>query len=177
MAFAQECTLAYSKLFAEVILSHLRACGVKFRGSRVQTDNGCEFVGNWQAKADSEFTKAVEANGGLTHTRCPPRAHTWQSDVETAHRLIEDEFYEVERFTSRADFLRKAGSYNLWFNVARRNSGKEDGTPWELIHEKEPQVDPAVCALEPVFLDELFMKKLDSKLQWGYESVSRVLCK
>lgn len=171
MAFAQECTLAYSVLFAEVILSHLRSCGVKFRGSRLQTDNGCEFVGNWQAKTDSKFTEAVEAVKGLRHTRCPPRAHTWQSDVETTHRLVEDEFYEVERFSSRSDFLRKAGAYNLWFNVGRRNSGKEHRTPWELIHEKEPDVDPAICALPPVYLDELFMKKLDSKLQWGYDVI------
>ena len=171
LSFAQECTLAYSKLFAELILAHLKSCGVRFKGSRLQTDNGCEFVGSWQSKSDSEFTKAVEAHKGLSHTRCPPRAHTWQSDVETAHRLIEDEFYEVERFSSRADFLAKAGSYNLWFNVARRNSGKEHKTPWELIHEKEPKVDPAICALPPVYLDELFMKKLDSKLQWGYDVI------
>lgn len=129
LAYAQECTLCYSKLFAEVVLAHLVGCGVKFKGSRLQTDNGCEFVGNWQSRSDSQFTKAVEAHRGLTHTRCPPRAHTWQSDVETAHRLIEDEFYEVERFTSRADFLAKAGSYNLWLNVARRNRGKEHKTP------------------------------------------------
>src|ERR1043165_1786872 len=110
MAFAQECTLAYSKLFAEVILEHLRRCGVRFSGSRVQTDNGCEFVGNWQSRSDSEFTKAVEANRGLVHTRRPPRVHTRQSDVETAHRLIEYEFYEVEHFRSRSDFLAKAGA-------------------------------------------------------------------
>jgi hypothetical protein len=107
------------------------------------------------------------------------RAHTWQSDVETAHRLIEDEFYEVERFTSRADFIAKAGSYNLRLNVGRRNSGKENKTPWEMIHERELQVDAAVCAPPPMFLDELFMKKLDSKLMWGYHvySVSQMKLK
>jgi transposase len=171
LAYAQECALAYSKLFAEVVLAHLVGCGVSFRGARLQTDNGCEFVGNWQAKADSQFTEAVEAVKGLRHTRCPPRAHTWQSDVETAHRLIEDEFYEVERFRSRSDFLAKAASYNLWFNVGRRNSGKEHQTPWEIIREREPGVDPAICALPPVFLDELFMKKLDAKLMWGYDVI------
>jgi len=124
VSYAQECTLAYAKLFAEVILSHLTACGVKFKDSRLQTDNGNEFVGNWQRKSDSKFTEAVESVKGLRHTRCPPRAHTWQSDVETAHRLIEDEFYEVEHFSSRTDFLRKAKAYNLWFNVARHNRGK-----------------------------------------------------
>jgi transposase len=171
VAYAQERCLAYSKLFAEIILEHLRACGVRFKHSRFQTDNGNEFVGSWQAKADSEFTKAVESVRGLRHHTIPPRAHRWQSDVETVHRLIEDEFYEVEQFASRADFLAKARAYNLWFNVGRKNSYKENQTPWEIIKEREPQVSPALCALPPVFLDELFMKKLDSKLLWGYDLI------
>jgi transposase len=171
VAYAQECTLAYSKLFAQVIIAHLVSCGVRFKASRFQTDNGAEFVGNWQAKRDSGFTEAVESVKGLRHTTCPVRAHTWQSDVETVHRIIEDEFYEVEEFTSRADFLRKASAYNLWFNVARKNSGKENRTPWEIIQEKEPKLSAAICALAPVFLDELFMKKLDAKLLWGYDLI------
>jgi hypothetical protein len=162
---------AYAKLFAEIIITHLRSCGVRFKQSRFQTNNGCEFVGNWQAKRDSGFTEAVESVRGLRHQRIPPRAHTWQADVETVHRLIEDEFYEVEQFTFRADFLAKARAYNLWFNVGRRNSGKENKTPWEIIHEKDPKVSGAICALPPVFLDELFMKKLDSKLLWGYDLI------
>lgn len=68
------------------------------------------------------------------------------------HRLIEDEFYEVEEFTSRSDFLSKARAYNLCFNVGRKNSGKEDKTPWHLIHEREAEVNPAICALPPMFL-------------------------
>ena len=167
--------MAYSKLFAEIIIAHLVGCGVRFHRSRFQTDNGCEFVGNWQAKSESKFTEAVESVKGLRHHRIPARAHTWQSDVETVHRLIEDEFYEVEQFSSRRDFLEKARAYNLWFNVARRNSGKEDQTPWEIIHEREPKVSPAICALLPVFLDELFMKKLDSKLLWGYDLIPHPL--
>src|SRR5918912_727055 len=150
---------------------HLVSCGVRFKASRFQTDNGAEFVGNWQAKRDSGFTQAVESVWGLRHTTCPVRAHTWQADVETVHRIIEDEFYEVEEFSSRADFLSKAGAYNLWFNVGRRNSGKENKTPWEIIHEKEPTVSAAICALPPVYLDELFMKKLDAKLLWGYDLI------
>jgi len=171
IAYAQECTAAYSKLFAEIIITHLLRCGVKFKRSRFQTDHGCEFVGNWQARRDSEFTQVVESTKGLSHTTCPVRAHTWQADVETAHRIIEDEFYEVEGFSSRANFLAKARAYNLWFNVARRNSGKENRTPWEIIQEKEPEVSAAVCALPPVYLDELFMKRLDSKLRWGYDLI------
>ena len=171
ISYAQECTLAYSELFASIIISHLRSCGVRFRKSRFQTDNGCEFVGNWQSRSDSKFTETVESVRGLRHTTIPPKAHTWQADVETVHRLIEDEFYEVEQFSSRKDFLEKAGAYNLWFNVGRKNSGKENKTPWQHIHEREPQVSPAICCLPPVYLDELFMKKLDAKLLWGYDLI------
>ena len=39
VAYAQECTLAYSKLFAEIIIAHLKGCGVRFKASRFQTDN------------------------------------------------------------------------------------------------------------------------------------------
>ena len=49
-AFVQECMAADSKLFAEIIIFDLRSCGVRFKRSRFQTNNECEFVCNWQAK-------------------------------------------------------------------------------------------------------------------------------
>ncbi len=91
--------------------------------------------------------------------------------METAHGLIEDEFYEVEPFTSRADFLAKAATYTLWFNVARRNSYKGHKTPWEIIQERDPTIRPEIVALPPVFLDELFIKRLDTKTQGGYDVI------
>jgi transposase len=113
IAFADERALCYAALFAELVLSHLIACKVRFNRSRAQTDNGSEFTGSWNAENDSIFTKTVESFKGITHTRIPPGAHTWQSDVETVHRIIEDEFYEVETFKDRQDFLAKAAAYNL----------------------------------------------------------------
>jgi hypothetical protein len=41
---------------------------------------------------------------------------------------MEQEFHEVERFTGRDDFLVAANHYQLWFNLARRNSAKLDAT-------------------------------------------------
>jgi hypothetical protein len=55
--------------------------------------------------------------------------------------------------------------------VARRNSVKDHETPWELIPEREPEVDTTVCTLPPAYLDEPFMKKLDAKLQCGYDVI------
>ena len=44
------------------------------------------------------------------------------ADVESSHRLIEDEFYSRESFSSIKDFLVKAPSYQLYFNFLRKNS-------------------------------------------------------
>ena len=171
IAYAQERSLTYSTLFAEIIITHLQKCGVNLKGCRIQTDNGSEFIGSWQAKEDSAFTKTVQAVPGLIHQTIPPRAHTWQSDVETVHRIIEDEFYEVELFPGRGDFLAKATTYNLWFNVARENSYKGNKTPWEIINKRNPNINPNIVTLPPVFLDELFIQKLDSNIKRGYDLI------
>ena len=142
IAYADEKALCYAALFARIILSHLSACQVRFKNSRAQTDNGSEFIGSWNAKDDSIFTKTIASFKGITHTTIPAGAHTWQADVETVHRLIEDEFYEVEKFENRKDFLMKASAYILWFNIARKNSYKKNKTPWQIIQERNPKILP-----------------------------------
>jgi transposase len=160
IAFADEKALCYASLFAEMVLSHLSACRVRFKNSRAQTDNGSEFIGSWNAKDDSLFTRTVSSFKGITHTTIPAGAHTWQADVETVHRLIEDEFYEVEKFENRKDFLMKASAYILWFNLARKNSYKKNKTPWQIIQERNPKSNPNIPILLPVFLNEAYKKKI-----------------
>jgi transposase len=169
LGFADECYLSYATLFADLLIRHLALCGVELSGSRIQTDNGSEFIGSWQAKESSAFTERIEEVDGLMHHTIPPGAHTHQADVETVHRLIEDEFYEVERFSSRRDFLAKATTYQLWFNVARENSYKGHKTPWEIIQERDATIKPQIATLPPLFLDEL--KKMEQKTQRGYDVV------
>ncbi len=169
VAYADERSLTYSNLFVDILINHLKSCGVSLNGSRIQTDNGSEFIGSWNAKKDSAFTKTVQSVQGLEHHTIPPGAHTWQSDVETAHRLIEDEFYEVETLRSRDDFLVKATTYNLWFNAVRKNSYKGDKTPWDIVQERDPNISPDIVALPPFYLDELFNKKFDSITKGGYD--------
>lgn len=162
VAYAQERSLMYATLFIQGVLAHLQRCGIPLASSRIQTDNGSEFIGSWNARAASSFTRAVEAVPGLTHTTIPPGAHTWQADVETVHRLIEDEFYEVEPFPSRRVFLAKAAAYTLWFNTVRRNAGKGHQSPWDIIHARDPTILPAVVALPPVFLEDLWKQQRKS---------------
>ena len=137
IAFADERALIYSAFFAELLITHLQSCGVALLDGRFQTDHGSEFIGAWNARDDSVFTKTVQAVNGLVHHTIPAAAHTWQADVETVHALIEDEFYGVETFHSRSHFLEKAAAYNLWFNVARKNSSKNHKTPWEIVTERK----------------------------------------
>src|ERR1700735_4554397 len=91
--------------------------------------------------------------GDSQHVRIPPAAHTFQSDVETVHRLEEDEFFDLEYFQNRGDFLAKVHTYQLYFNLARPNSHKEFQTPWQIIERLAPRSPLELCLLPPVILD------------------------
>jgi len=141
-SFAQKRSAAASAVFASRIQQHLDRYGVSLRDLVWQTDNGGEFKG--------DFPKAL---GDSQHVRIPPAAHTYQSDVETVHRLEEDEFFDLESFSSRGDFLAKVHTYQLYFNLARPNSHKENLTPWQIIERLTPRSPLDLCLLPPVFLD------------------------
>ncbi len=141
-AFAEGRSASASAVFASRIQQHLDRYGVSLRDLVWQTDNGGEFKG--------DFPKAL---GHSQHVRIPPAAHTYQSDVETVHRLEEDEFFDLEDFSSRGDFLAKAHTYQLYFNLARPNSHKENQSPWQIIERLAPRSPLQLCLLPPVFLD------------------------
>jgi transposase len=141
-SFAQARSAAASAVFAARIQRHLDRYGISLRDLVWQTDNGGEFKG--------DFPKAL---GDSQHVRIPPAAHTYQSDVETVHRLEEDEFFDLEDFSSRGDFLAKVHTYQLYFNLARLNSHKENQSPWQIIERLAPRSPLQLCLLPPVFLD------------------------
>jgi len=141
-AFAEGRSASASAVFASRIQQHLDRYGVSLRDLVWQTDNGGEFKG--------DFPKAL---GHSQHVRIPPSAHTYQSDVETVHRLEEDEFFDLEDFSSRGDFLAKAHTYQLYFNLARPNSHKNYQSPWQIIERLAPRSPLELCLLPPVFLD------------------------
>jgi transposase len=141
-AFAQQRSASASAVFASRIQRHLDRYGVSLRDLVWQTDNGGEFKG--------EFPKAL---GDSQHVRIPPAAHTYQSDVETVHRLEEDEFFDLESFSSRGEFLAKAHTYQLYFNLVRPNSHKNNLSPWQIIERLNPRSPHELCLLPPVFLD------------------------
>ena len=169
LGFADELSITYATIFANIILHHLILSRVNLENSRVQTDNGSEFIGSWNIKNDSAFTRIVQENFSIQHSTIPPGAHTYQSDIETAHRLIEDEFYEVEKFSSFKNFFFKAATYQLYFNTVRKNSYKNYKTPWDIILERDKSIKPTIFSLTPLLLDNIFKNcVITKKTPGGY---------
>lgn len=159
LAYGSELSGTYATLFAGVIIEHLQRYNVDLSNTTWQTDNGSEFIGSWQAQKQSAFTKCIESVQGQKHHTIPPGAHTWQSDIETVHNLIENEFFVIENFNNRKDFFKKAATYQLFFNVARPNSSKGNRTPWDILVEDLHNPDPYIPLLPPIDLDLLLANK------------------
>jgi transposase len=172
LGFADERSLVYATLFAQHLNYHLQRRGANLSKTTRQTDNGSEYIGSWQAKKSSIYTKMVESVPGQIHSTIFPGAHRFQADVETFHNLVEIEFYEVENFKGGPNFLDKAYSYQLFFNLMRPNSYKENKTPWQIAKEKEPNLSIEVAKIPPVFLDDLLRERIELLPKGGHDVYS-----
>ena len=75
------------------------------------------------------------------------------ADVESFHRLIEEEFYRREPIKSKKEFLSKIFTYLFYFNCIRQNSYRNFKTPLDYI--KEKKINPEILILPPVFIDDI----------------------
>lgn len=162
MGFANEKSLTHAELFAVYINHFLKKFKALPEDPTViirQTDNGSEYIGSWNAKRSSAYTRRIESIPGQIHNTIFPGAHRMQADVETIHNLVEAEFFEIEQFDNREDFFAKATTYQLFFNLKRTNSYKEHKTPIELALEKKPDLNQQLFLVPPVDLDKLLRMK------------------
>jgi hypothetical protein len=142
-------------LFAQILCGHLKNCGVDMKKVKFQTDNGSEFIGCFrQDRTRDGFGPTVEAFGSR-HKRIPVKAWSYNSDVETVHRTIEDEFYDLENFEGVKDFHQRVASYQAWYNLVRLNSNKDYKSPWQIIWENNPKMNMELARLPPLMLDWL----------------------
>ena len=115
ISYAREYNQNNSVNFLIYLVDRLTVLGVNPKECTIQTDNGSEFMASWNAgkrSACEEWVDALFAG----HSDIPPGAPTYQSDVETFHRLVEDEFYRIVLVGSAKEFFMKAATYILWFN-------------------------------------------------------------
>jgi len=151
VGYADELSKSYTTLLAERVSAHLAWHGVDLTRVVWQTDNGSEFLENKQQRGLPAAVRAL----GSDHRYIPPKAYTWQSDVETVHRLVEDEFFDRESFRDRAEFWAKATTYWHYFNLARPNRGKEWQSPHQIISHLARGVDPPVARWQTLDLGHL----------------------
>ena len=155
LGFSNEKSAASSCLFVRLLCEHLRNSGLKLNKTKFQTDNGSEFIGCFrQDRTRDGFEKIVEGFGA-THKRIPPRAWSYNSDVETVHRTIEDEFYDLENFENIRDFHQRVTSYQAWYNFVRVNMNKDYMSPWQIIEKLRPKTNLSLARLPPLMLDWL----------------------
>ena len=65
--------------------------------------------------------------------------------------------------------MEKAYTYQLFFNLERPNTYKENKSPWQLAKEKRPDLPKEALMLPPVDLDELLDKKIVIQDLRGYD--------
>ncbi len=53
--------------------------------------------------------------------RIPPRACTWQSEVERSNGIIEYELLDVDRWRSKSELVSKSTAWEYYFNRLRPN--------------------------------------------------------
>jgi len=137
------------------VIRHLKYYNVDVSKTEFQYDNGVEFIGNVSKKeGKTPFQDRIDYHG-LSHGRIPVASPTFNSDVESFHRIVEQEFYSCETFETRIQFFAKAYSYLLFYNYFRPNSWKEDQSPWQIVQKAFPGMEPNVLNLPPIHLDPL----------------------
>jgi len=142
--------------FCAYLLEHLKKHGIDISKIGIQTDNDGAFVGNWRANSSAPFKYIVEEIYKAVHNRIPPSSPTYNSDVETSHARIEEEFYDIEEMPTKKVLLNKALTYQIYFNLVRPNRYRNLKSPLKIIEENMGPIDPYLLVLPPIVLDENF---------------------
>lgn len=164
-AYADELSKSYAVFLAEQLSGHLALHGVDLSGLVWQTDNGCEFQENKEERGLPSTVRAL----GSDHRFIPPKRYTWQSDVETVHRLVEDEFFDLEKFRDRNDFFAKVTTYWSYFNLLRPNRGKEWQSPLQILQIQAPHLIGALLDWRPLNLSLRHHAYLPNGYQRGHD--------
>ena len=157
LGFANDLSLSHATVFAELVIKWYQQHQVDLTGSTWNHDGGSEFIGAWNAKEKSSYQRALAA-AGINGLQIPKT--TYNAEVETIHNTIEFEFFEVERFRNRAEFFRKASSYQWWYNCVRKNGYRQNQSPREILAKVAPKINPSILLLPAIDLDLALEQKV-----------------
>ncbi len=168
IGYAHEKTLQNTTTFITLLLNHLRRYNIVPK--YIQTDNGTEFANTRKPHEKTLFSRMVERFGSA-HRLIPPRAKTYQSDVEVSHRLIEYEFYDCfdlplsEKI--KQEFLSATAEYQYLFNFHRQNSNRNYQTPCDILRNSAPDISEDVFHFYPFIADDIYPMLYENSFQTG----------
>lgn len=169
IGFLYQKSATNSALFIDTLLAHLRTCGIDTKQVHIQTDHGSEFVTPMNCDHASPFTVMAMMKYGATHTVIPIGQKNWQADVESSHRLIEDEFYQPHRAKSYDSFLAAANRYVHHFNTERHNSYK-GASPLGILEQSDhPTYRSSMFDWKIPLCDRLLTAKKRGEMAGWYE--------
>ena len=157
LGYADELSLSHATIFVETVVHWYQSHRIKLAGSTWSYDGGSEYIGSANAKQQSSYQEVL-ARVGINGLQI--RKTTYNAEVETIHNTIEFEFFEVERFTNREDFFKKATAYQLWYNCLRKNCYRKDKSPLDILKEIAPEIDPRILLLPVIDLDLVMENQL-----------------
>ena len=102
----------------------------------------------------------------------PPGSSNANGDGESFRDIIKEEFFDLTDFDSREDFMQKAESYRLFYNLRRPNYSKGAKTPALIAQEDWPDCDFSSFAVvfPTVDLDKLNLSFTLSEYHDGGQS-------
>jgi len=153
--YTREKSVAASIMAMQILLGHLFRYGIRPSDITIQTDNGCEFSGG-RIYHKRGFKAYLKHTMGVNHIFIPPRYPNANADVEASHKLIEKEFYQLEGIRSKKELIQKAFTYQVYFNLMRKNSYKGWKTPRDIL--KQYSLPSEILVLTPVVIDDILYK-------------------
>lgn len=123
------------------VMSHLTDPQWGLPNLEIQTDNDSTMVSSGDRVSD--FTTIIENTFAGVHTQIPPGACWKQGYIESFNNTCEQMFYAVEDFASQKEFLKKAYTWQLTYNLIRTSQALGGKTPFQVASSHCPGVTPA----------------------------------
>ena len=165
MGFTNHKDTVSTAIFADYLIGYLKGLGYEPKEIVFQSDNGTEFID--PLYHETTVFETTLAKHGVGYTRIPPAAPRFNSDVETFHNTIENEFLNIEKFTSLVEFLIKAFIYLNYYNHLRRIRTRGNKSPVQIIAELGNNLSKMNLCFIPIFCD-IYRKDFLAKSAHGY---------
>lgn len=157
LAFTNRLDAKSTGIYANYLIQRLKTAGVDLSHVSIQTDNGREFVDRLKNRT-TLFQNVLHER--VCHKVIPPASPTFNSDVETYHKLVENEFLKLEDFINFPDFISKAYLYMLYFNFFRKNRNRGNKSPVQLLAEDRSDINPIGISFPPILCDYYYQNPL-----------------